>query len=103
MNGLTSGEVLQKMHYKDPIETANRLAKKLKKRGCDMVICLTHLGVKKDVQLAEKSQNIDLIIGGHSHTFMEEPMIEQNLDGKDVVIIQTGAQGVYAGRIDIHF
>ena len=103
LNGLTSGEVLKKMHYKDPIETANRLALLLKKKGCDMIICLTHLGVKTDVRLAEKSRNIDLIIGGHSHTFLEEPLTEKDLDGKEVVVVQTGAQGVYAGRIDIHF
>ena len=103
LNGLTSGEVLRKMHYKDPIETANRLARLLKKKGCDLIICLSHLGVNKDVQLAGESQNINLIIGGHTHTFLKEPLMEKDLDEKDVMIVQTGAQGIYAGRIDVYF
>ena len=103
LNGLTSGEVLQKMQYKDPVKTANLLANVLKKKGCHLIICLTHLGVQKDIDLAGLSRNIDLIIGGHSHTFLEEPLLEKNLDGQDVMIVQTGAKGVYTGRIDVHF
>lgn len=103
LQGLTSSEVLRRMGYIDPIQTANRLASKLKRKGCDLIICLTHLGLKGDIELAAQSRAIDLIIGGHSHTFLEEPVMQANTDGRDVVIVQTGAYGVYAGRIDIIF
>ncbi|HHV04551.1 MAG: metallophosphatase [Bacteroidales bacterium] len=103
LKGLTSNEVLRRMHYKDPIQIANRLASRLKRKGCDLIICLTHLGLKGDIELATQSRTIDLIIGGHSHTFLKEPVIQPDMDGKKVVIVQTGAYGVYAGRIDITF
>ena len=101
LNGLTSNEVLRKMHFRDPVATANRLAARLKRRGCDLIVCLSHLGLNGDTDLARKSANIDLIIGGHS--FLEEPGKEQNKEGREVVVVQTGAYGVYAGRIDITF
>ena len=85
------------------VVTANRLAARLKRRGCDLIVCLSHLGLNGDTDLARKSANIDLIIGGHSHSFLEEPVKEQNKEGREVVVVQTGAYGVYAGRIDITF
>jgi 5'-nucleotidase len=85
----------------DPVETANTIAKQLKEQHCDLVICLSHIGYEDDIKLAENSRNIDLIIGGHSHTFLEKPDVRKNLDGKDVPITQTGGNGKYIGRIDI--
>lgn len=103
LNGLVSSEVLRFMQYRDPVQTANKLASWLKRKGCDLVICLTHQGFDADIKLAAQSRNIHLIIGGHSHTFLEEPVTEADLDGYKVVIVQTGAYGVYAGRVDITF
>jgi len=103
LNGLVSSQVLRHMKYRDVVQAANNLASQLTRKGCDLVICLTHQGVDADIKLAARSRNIHLIIGGHSHTFLEEPVIQSDLDGHEVVIVQTGAYGVYAGRVDITF
>ncbi len=83
-------------------ETINQTAAMLRKElKCDMVIALSHTGIRTELELAENSRNIDVIIGGHSHTFMSEPAIRNNLDGKEVLIFQTNGRGVYVGRIDV--
>ena len=98
-----------KMIYKDPIETANQQAAALTEKGCDIVICLSHLGYEykddrpSDRLMAKKTRNIHLILGGHSHTFLEKPVLESNLDGIPVLINQTGWAGINLGRIDIDF
>lgn len=103
LKGLCSAEVINKMHYNDPTPIANELARKLRKKGCDYIVCLTHLGIEQDLELAGKISGIDAIIGGHSHTFMDEPQMVEDLDGKQVPVIQTGAKGVYVGRMDVTF
>jgi 5'-nucleotidase len=96
------------MKYLDPIESANRVAALLKtEKNCDIVVCLSHLGYYPDerevgdITLAKQSHFIDFILGAHTHTFMENPDRQKNLDGKEVVINQTGAYGIYVGRLDI--
>lgn len=97
--------------YKDPIKTANKLAKLLKRgEKCDLVIVLSHLGYDggdkanpSDTELAKYSRNIDIIIGGHSHTFLEKPVLMKNRVGKGVIVNQTGTADVYVGRLDITF
>jgi len=90
------------MQIKDPIETTNTVAKKLReKERCDVVLCLSHLGYNADIVLAESTRYIDVIVGGHSHTTLETADIRKNLDGKDVYITQAGSRGVYVGRVDI--
>ena len=97
--------------YKNPVGIVNKLAKTLRKRDkCDLIIVLSHLGYDNgskenpsDLDLAAKTRNVDIIIGGHSHTFLEQPTIVRNLSGKGVIVNQTGALGVYVGRIDITF
>lgn len=100
--GLIQQDKYEGMVFK-PIESnVNYYAKILKeKEKCDMVICLSHVGYTKDISLAEHSRNVDLIIGGHSHTYMEQPDVRKNLDGKDVMIFQTGKNGSFIGRIDV--
>ena len=68
---------------------------------CDMVVCLSHMGIQNELKLAENTRNIDIIIGGHSHTFMSEPSLRNNLDGKEVLVFQTNGRGVYVGRINV--
>lgn len=92
--------------YLDPIECANREALKLKNEGCDLVVCLSHLGYQyesdkiSDIVLARNTRNIHLIIGGHTHTFLEKPTEEKNLDRNLVLINQVGWGGIQLGRID---
>jgi len=109
--GLVAVKNCQGVKYLNPVETANQTADFLKNtEKCDLIICLSHLGYygndeKKDgdVKVAKNSRNIDIILGGHTHTYMAQPVRVQNLDGKEVVINQTGAYGVYIGRMDVTF
>ncbi len=103
MYGLSSGKVLEQMHYHDPEPIVNEYARKLRKKGCDFIVCLSHLGVEHDVRLGQQVRGVNAIIGGHSHTFMENPEIVTDLDGKPVTVTQTGAKGVYVGRMDVTF
>jgi len=97
--------------YLDPIEKANEMAAFLKKeKKCDFIICLSHLGYKyrepnqiSDVVLASETRNIDLIIGGHTHTFMDEPTVIKDKSGEEVIINQVGWAGVRLGRLDFEF
>lgn len=111
LNGFVSKKSIEGLKYKNPIGVVNKLAKQLKKKDeCDLVIVLSHIGYKGngkkrpgDLELARYTKNVDIIIGGHSHTFLEQPTIVKNSAGKDVIVTQTGALGVYVGRIDINF
>ncbi|MFA4868782.1 MAG: metallophosphoesterase [Pedobacter sp.] len=94
----------------DPVVKANEIADLLKlDLNCDLVICLSHLGYKykntkvSDQVLAKNNKNIDLIIGGHTHTFMREPEDVTNLSGKITTINQVGFAGINLGRIDYYF
>jgi 5'-nucleotidase len=95
--------------YLDPVEQAAKTTHLLKKEmDCDLVICLSHLGYKyddqkiSDVVLAKQSRNIDLILGGHTHTFLDEPARYKNRDGKEILVAQTGWAGLRLGRIDYY-
>lgn len=108
LNGLVTEKNYENTKYLDPISIANSVAKELKQKGCDLVICLSHLGYDypdstkiSDRKLAQQSTNIDIILGGHTHTFLEKPTIEKNKKGKNVLINQVGYAGLYLGRIDI--
>ncbi len=109
LKGLVAKELYKKTRYLDPVTMANKTAAFLKlEEKCHLVICLSHLGYNYedkicDVKLAQSTKYIDLILGGHSHTFMKEPDIRQNLEGQEVVINQAGWGGILLGRIDILF
>lgn len=96
--------------YLDPVIQANKYATLLKEEEkCDLVICLSHLGYKykekkvSDQVLAAQSKNIDLIIGAHTHTFMQQPDVMKNSEGKEIKIFQVGFAGINLGRIDYYF
>ncbi|MDO5523030.1 MAG: metallophosphoesterase [Bacteroidia bacterium] len=100
--GLVATDNYAGMKFLSPVETANELALKLKTTDkCDIVICLSHLGYTADKRLVEKTRNIDIIIGGHSHTNMKTPDIIKNIDNKDVLVFQTAGRGANVGRIDV--
>lgn len=87
--------------YADAIETATHLSDLLKRtEKCDLVICLSHLGVQPDYELARASSSIDVIIGGHSHSLLEN-VTEKNKLGKAVIIAQVGKSGLYLGKIEL--
>ena len=109
LDGLVSPELYKETQYLDPIEQAQHQADLLKEAGCQLVICLSHLGYKArrnkmcDPVLAECTKGIDLIIGGHSHTFMDQVEMHKNKKGKPVLINQVGWAGLVLGRIDFYF
>lgn len=106
LNGLVPNDKFGATKYLDPIECANKEAELLKKQGCDLIICLSHLGYSyesekiSDLRLARSTKNIHLIIGGHTHTFLERPTEEKNAIGQTVLINQVGWGGIQLGRLD---
>ena len=109
LKGLVPENLYGKTVYINPIEVANRSAEALRKQGCDMVICLSHLGDKYDDDkisdeiLAKECFDIDLIIGGHTHRFFEEPRKYRNRRGGDTIVNQVGWAGIQLGRLDYTF
>jgi len=110
LDGLVPPELYLETQYEDPISQAQKHADLLKNElKCDYVVCLSHLGYKyksnivSDIVLAESTDNIDLILGGHTHTFLRAPERYQNKSGKEVIINQVGFGGILLGRIKIVF
>jgi len=110
MAGLVSENLSAGTKYLDPVGKGNETAYKLKKeKDCDLVICLSHLGNAysdnkvSDKRLALETENIDLIIGGHTHTFLNAPLVYKNKKGDDVMVNQVGWAGINLGRLDFDF
>ena len=95
-------------NYLDPAATALRVATMLKEqKKCDIVICISHLGWDlggdDDNRMISHSRNIDLVLGGHSHTYFTELMYEKNLDGKPIPDDQNGKNAIYVGKLVLEF
>ncbi len=110
LTGLVANKLFGNTQYLDPISKAQEQADYLKiDQRCDLVICLSHLGYSPklkpmcDTVLAANTSNIDLIIGGHTHTFLLSPELHQNKKSKPVLINQVGWAGLVLGRIDFFF
>lgn len=112
LEGLVDPKMYKETVYKDPIETSQEMTRILKQQEqCDLVICLSHLGYYyskfpekiSDLNLAKATKDIDLIIGGHTHTFLPKPTVAQNLEGKNVLVNQVGCYGINLGKIDFYF
>lgn len=110
LEGLVGAKNYGATVYQDPLVKANEVAKLLKEElKCDLVICLSHLGYKyadskvSDQVLAKNNDHIDLIIGGHTHTFMPKPEDILNRAGRITTINQVGFAGINLGRVDYYF
>lgn len=112
LEGLVGKDMYEETKYLNPIEIAQEMTQILRvEHKCDLVICLSHLGYEFknepdkvcDIHLAQKTSGIDLIIGGHTHTFLKEPQQYLNLKGETVLVNQVGWAGLYLGRIDFYF
>lgn len=110
---LISEENYAGLKFKDIVATANETAALLKKKGCDLVVAVTHIGYNiadktDDIDLARASKDIDIIIGGHSHTYVDPKTPEKtpywipNADGRDVLVVQTGKYGNNIGYIKLN-
>ena len=112
LEGLVDKKNYKETIYNDPLEISQDMTRILKhEHKCDLVICLSHIGYKYkdepnkicDTLLAAQTRDIDLIIGGHTHTFLDKPTLLKNLDNKDVLVNQVGCYGINLGRIDFYF
>jgi 5'-nucleotidase len=110
LQGLVDSKLYSQTKYLDPIEISNKISEHLKHSlHCDLVVCLSHLGYTyndsqvSDLILAQKSKNIDLIIGGHTHTFLEKPTIVKNAKNHSTIVNQVGWAGLFLGQIDFYF
>lgn len=112
LEGLVDKKMYKETVYYNPIEIAQDMSRILKEdEQCDLIVCLSHIGYHyrnnpdrvSDLNLARATKDIDLIIGGHTHTFLPKPTIEKNSVGKNVLVNQVGAYGLYLGKIDFYF
>ena len=106
LKGLVSTANYGCIKYEDPIQKANETAEILKKKEkCDVVICLSHLGWDidgiDDTELIPATRNIDLVLGGHSHTYFKQLQYLNNLDGKPVGDDQNGKSAIYVGKMTL--
>lgn len=107
MEGLVQADKCIGIVYNDPIKVAQEMTDLLReKENCEVVICMSHLGIRSanpegasDENLVGKTRGIDVILGGHSHTFMEKPAVYLNADGKSVPVLHTGKSGIYVGEM----
>lgn len=112
LDGLVDKKNYKETVYHDPVSVSQDMARILKhEQKCDLVICLSHIGYQykndpdkvSDLKLASLTKDIDLIIGGHTHTFLDKPTVVKNMEGKDVLVNQVGCYGINLGRIDVYF
>lgn len=111
LEGLVQADKCAGIVFKDPIVAAREVVAKLREQeGCDVVICLSHLGFLKggdaaaleyDNGLVAQTRGIDLVLGGHTHTVMEKPEFLFNADGKEIPVLHSGSKGVYVGEIEL--
>lgn len=106
--GLVAKEYYEGIEFISPVEAANNAVAALEKEKCDVIVCLSHLGWRigneyNDERLASETAGIDIILGGHSHDYFEQPLVYKNRDGKDVVMQQMGKNGRYLGHVTLTF
>ncbi|MBQ9202844.1 MAG: metallophosphatase [Prevotella sp.] len=105
LKGLVSDKNCVGVKYLDPAKVALETATMLKEeKKCDMVICISHLGwesyrAEDDLYMIKGSRNIDLVLGGHTHTYMPSLEYEKNMDGKPVPVDQNGKHAIFVGRL----
>ncbi len=106
MKGLVSDKNCVGVKYLDPVKAAQKMADLLKnKEKCDLVVCISHLGWNiggdDDVLMMKNTRNIDIVLGGHSHSYFKQEKWVKNLDGVSVPNDQNGKSGIFAGRLEV--
>lgn len=107
LGSVVKGDIADRLPMLDMVSSVQKYADELRPQ-CDLVVALTHIGYEEhgpgemtDPQLCAATRGIDVFVGGHSHTFLEEAMYWPNLDGKKIPIVQTGWEGVYMGEFHV--
>lgn len=108
LDGLVAADNCQGVKFLDPIAEAKRVVAILKKKKCDVIICISHLGwsaldTVDDQRLIPATNGIDLVLGGHSHTYFEKLRYVKNLDGKEIPVDQNGKHALYVGKMILDF
>ena len=108
-DNLITPQNFQGVKYMDPVQMARGVVRLLREQEkCQLVVGMSHLGYYAnprnneigDTQVAAQVSGIDFIASGHTHTFMEKPVLQKNPAGKDTIIFQVGKSGIYVGRVD---
>ncbi len=111
LDGLVDKNMYKETKYLDPVGVTQDMARILKEdKRCDLIIGLSHIGYYygsesnkiSDLSLAKKTKDVDLIIGGHTHSFLKKPTIVKNIEGKNMLVNQVGCYGLNLGRIDFY-
>jgi 5'-nucleotidase len=109
LEGLNPPESFAGLKYYDPVKVSRGAVRALREvEGCAMVVCLSHLGYYPnpkgdelgDSQVVAQVDGIDFIASGHTHTFMQQPVLVRQPSGNNTVIFQVGKSGIYLGRVD---
>lgn len=110
LEGLVNPDLYGKVRYNNPISEANSVSFHLRNDlKCNLIVCLSHLGLKygrpkvSDLTLAQQTDNIDVILGGHTHSFLDQPEIVANNGHKKVLICQVGWAGIKLGKLSLFF
>lgn len=109
LEGLVDLSKCKGVTYLDPVEVGNRVAAELKHdKKCDVVICVSHLGWLRpdemgDQKVLASSKDIDLVLGGHSHSYFKDLRYVNNADGKAVPVDQNGKNAMYVGKLTLSF
>lgn len=109
MDGLVDYKNCKGVKFIDPVQKAGEMADLLKKKmKCDVVICISHIGwdmgkLTDDQDVIGGTRNIDIVLGGHSHTYLEKPKFVKNADGKDIPVDQNGKHALYVGKIIMQY
>jgi 5'-nucleotidase len=109
LKGLVDPKMFGNTAYEPAVKTAEKVSNYLRhEKECNLIICLSHLGLKyetnqvSDMVLAEHCSEIDIILGGHTHDFIESPIEIQSKNGQNTYISQVGWAGIKLGRIDVY-
>ena len=107
LDGLVDHKNYLTTRYLDPVATAQKMIDVLKGKKCDLIICITHLGWDEhgmgDQEVIRGTRGIDLVLGGHSHTYFQTLRYVKDLDGKLVPVDQNGKSGIYIGKMKLTF
>ena len=108
LDGLVAADNCQGVKFLDPIAETKRVVAILKKKKCDVIICISHLGwsaldTVDDQRLIPATNGIDLVLGGHSHTYFQTLQYVKNLDGKEIPVDQNGKHALYVGKMVLNF